>query len=437
MESPLRIWSYGFMFPKIPWLSVSRHKAARLPLMAVFAAALVLLSVSCGAEPTPAPPQPLDTPAPTTTRPATAATPTVAMPTDAPTPPPNTPAATPPPSSGPLVSLPEDEAPHETPIEWWYFNGFLWDAAGNEYSYHFVTFQSPTLPLGTPHLLHATLSDHVGGTHSSGERGTLATLDPTAPGVDIDADGWVMRGDGKSYELRFGLDGTTVDLEAISLREAVLHDSVGLVDLGDAGSTYYYSRTRLELDGWIDDDTGRREVSGAGWMDHQWGDISRGDVGWDWINLQMDDGSDLMVAVLWKPAERQPVPNDEPWPLERERIAAYATFVDSDGTVTHVPGKNVSLEALYAWLSPETSIVYPSTWRLLIEPLKIDTTLFPVMEHAEFAGSEILPVAYWEGAVTGKVRRDRTFSDARGFVELVGYDPVQAEVTPPVPAPRR
>ncbi len=429
--------SYSFMFPKISWLPVSRHRAARLPLVVVFAAALVLLSVGCGAEPAPAPTQPPDTPEPTATRPASAATPAVAVPTNTPTPPPSTPTATPPPASGPLVSLPEDEAPHESPIEWWYFNGFLLDDAGNEYSYHFVTFQSPTLPLGTPHLLHATLSDHASGTHSSGERGTLATLDPKAPGVDINADGWVMRGDGKSYELRFALDGKTLNLEAISLREAVLHDSTGLVDLGGAGSTYYYSRTRMELGGWIEDDTGRREVSGSGWMDHQWGDISRVDFGWDWINLQMDDGSDLMVAVVWKPAERQPTPDGEPWPLLTERVAAYATFVDSDGAATHVPSEGVSLEGMYAWRSPETSIVYPSTWRLFIEPLKIDATLFPVMEHAEFAAGEFLPVAYWEGAVTGEVRRDRTFSDARGFVELVGYDPGQAEVTPPVPTPRR
>ena len=75
------------------------------------------------------------------------------------------------------MSLPEDEAPHETPIEWWYFNGFVWDEEGDEYSFHFVTFQSPTLAVGTPHLLHATLGDHGAGTHHAEERGTLAWLE--------------------------------------------------------------------------------------------------------------------------------------------------------------------------------------------------------------------------------------------------------------------
>ena len=76
------------------------------------------------------------------------------------------------------MSLPADEAPHETPVEWWYFNGFFWEEDGRVYSFHYVTFQSPSTPVGTPHLLHATLGDHEGGTHFAGERGTLAVLGP-------------------------------------------------------------------------------------------------------------------------------------------------------------------------------------------------------------------------------------------------------------------
>ena len=117
------------------------------------------------------------------------------------------------------MTLPADEAPHETPIEWWYFNGFIWDDIGNEYSFHYVTFQSPTLPVGAPHLLHATLADHQTELHLAGERGALATLDPDAPSVDVDAEGWVMRGDGEGYQLQFDLEGRSVALDAASTRE--------------------------------------------------------------------------------------------------------------------------------------------------------------------------------------------------------------------------
>ena len=41
-----------------------------------------------------------------------------------------------------LVALPEYEGPHDSGIEWWYFNGRFTDDRGQEYSYHYVTFQS-------------------------------------------------------------------------------------------------------------------------------------------------------------------------------------------------------------------------------------------------------------------------------------------------------
>lgn len=353
------------------------------------------------------------------------------MPTTTPLP---TPTATATPvSSGPLVSLPEDEAPHETPVEWWYFNGFVRDDAGGEYSFHFVTFQSPTLAIGTPHLLHASLGDHESGTHHAGERGTLVVLDPNAPSVDVDAEGWVMRGDGEGYELAFDLGGTALELITASGREPVLHDSTGLVNLGEAGDTYYYSRTRMSLEGWLEDASGRRAASGSGWMDHQWGDISRVDVGWDWVNLQLDDGTDLMVAVVWKPVEPGQGAQEPFQPIERERVAAYATFVPAAGPAEHVPGDGVSLEALGTWTSPETDIEYPMGWLLAVEPLSVELELRPVLRQAEFDAGLVLPVVYWEGAVTAQGERAGIPVAGEGFVELVGYDPGQGSAEIPTP----
>ena len=352
---------------------------------------------------------------PQTNTPVPTVTPTLA-PTATPTP---APTATPW-LNKPLVLLPKDEAPHETPVEWWYLNGFLWDDAGNEYSFHYVTFQSPSLPVGTPHLLHATLADHQRQEHSAEERGTLTTLDPDAPSVDVDAEGWVMRGDGESYELHFDLDGRALSIEATSPLDPVLHNSTGLVDLGEAGETYYYSRTRMRLDGWLEDANGRRAVSGSGWMDHQWGNISRLDVGWDWLNLIMDDGSDLMVAVVWQPGQQ-------------ERVASYATYVTAGGDVVHVPGDDVDLTATGAWVSPETGIEFPMGWLLEISPLGVDLQLEPVLEQAEFAAGTVLPVVYWEGAVTASGQAAGSHVTGRGFVELVGYDPSQTTAVIPTP----
>lgn len=423
------------MIPCTPFLPARVQAALKFLALPFLFAAILGFTTACSAErestATAVPPAPAPTSAPITPTSALTLTPTAVPPTSTPEPT-VTPEPTPRPV-GPLVSLPEDEAPHETPIEWWYFNGFLWDEDGGEYSFHFVTFQSPTIAVGTPHLLHATLGIHEKGQHYAGERPTIATLDPDAPSVDIDADGWVMRGDGEGYVLRFDLEGYSVELSAVSTRDVVLHDSTGLVDLGEAGETYYYSRTRMQLDGWIEDGDGRRAVNGSGWMDHQWGDISRLDIGWDWVNLQLDDGADLMVAVVWQPVEDTTACADRPCPVVGERVAAYATYVAPDGSVTHVPSAGVEMTATGAWASPETGIAYPMGWQLEIAPLDIDLALAPVLPNAEFDAGVILPVVYWEGAVTATGYVGKPQVMGRGFVELVGYDPGQS--TAPIPMP--
>ena len=267
--------------------NIAQPAAALLGLFA----ALLITTACTGATPTPAPtstPVPTPTPTPTSTPPPTP----TSIPTQTPLP-----TATP----TPLVLLPRDEAPHAALVEWWYFSGLLTDDAGREYSYHFVTFQGPGPANAVPHLMHASLGDHSRGEHFAGETPTLAPVSADAVGVSVEAGGWEMRGDGAAYDLQFDLGGITLDFRAVSQRAPVLHDRNGLVSLGPVGDTYYYSRTRLASSGFVENQGERRPVSGVSWMDHQWGDVSGRDAGWDWLSLHLDDGADLMAAVVWDP----------------------------------------------------------------------------------------------------------------------------------------
>jgi len=131
-------------------------------LLTIFTVATFLLVIGCASEPTP-----------------------TAIPTQTPVP-----APTQTPTPKPLVFLPADEAPHDAPIEWWYFNGMLRDDAGGEYGYHFVTFQTEGAPGVVPHLLQATLGDHGRGVHYAAERGALLPEQPDARSVDAETGGW-------------------------------------------------------------------------------------------------------------------------------------------------------------------------------------------------------------------------------------------------------
>ena len=390
------------MMSRTPAMSHHPLRTASLCLLA----AIILIAVGCQADPT-ATARPTHTQAP---------------------PPTETPLPTPTPTPEPLVFFPADEGPHDTPIEWWYFNGMLHDDTGKEYSYHFVTFRSAGPPGVTPHLLQATLSVHEHGAHYTAETGLLAPERSEGSGVDVKTGQWLMTGDAEGYDLSFGFTGVgepvSVELRAAPQRKPVLHGGSGLVDLGkQAGSTYYYSRTRLDVAGWIRDGDQRRPVRGPGWMDHQWGEVTSARIGWDWAGIQLDDGSDLMVAVLFYPNGLRPA-------------AAHGTYIMPSGEVTYIHPSDLSLTSTGSWTSPKTDIEYPMGWMVEIDRPRMKLELTPYVEHAEFT-SNILEASYWEGAVAVTGERLGEPVTGWGFVELVGYDPRQLAVTPPAPAPRQ
>ena len=288
---------------------------------------------------------------------------------------------------------------------------------GRWFSYHFVTFQSVLEGDFTPRLAQLSWADHDKGLHLTAEQPDLPFLETSSGEFDLSISGWHMSGNGETYSLSFQVGGYAVELEADSRKPAVLHHGTGLVDLGIAGKTYYYSRTDLETSGTVSISGVSHPVVGVSWMDHQWGDFTTAEIGWDWLSLNLDDGSDLMVSVVWEQAGRK-------------HIATYGTYVPSDSLPIHLPATDVSLEATGSWTSPDTQGVYPMGWDLRVDSLGLDIVLTPVIEEAEFSISAFIPVIYWEGAVAASGSREGTPISGRGFVELVGYVP-----SPPLAPP--
>ena len=315
------------------------------------------------------------------------------------------------------VRLPQDEGAHLSGLEWWYFNGHLTTEYGLEFSYHFVTFQS-VLPFNlTPRLAQLSWADHVNGLHLTEEKPDVSPLEPLSGEFDLPIAGWRMSGNGELYHLNFGAGDYTIELEAVSQKPAVLHHGTGLVDLGTAGKTYYYSRTRLETSGTVSVSGVSHPVTGLSWMDHQWGDFTTRGIGWDWLSLNLDDGSDLMVSVVWEPAGHKP-------------ISTYGTYIPADSAPLHLPGSDISLDSTGTWTSSVTGAVYPMNWELRIDSLELDLTLTPSMDEAEFALSAFIPMVYWEGSVVAMGTRNGAPVAGRGFVEMVGYAPAAPEVQP-------
>lgn len=340
----------------------------------------------------------------------TAATPTP-LPTATNTPQPSPPATTTTSSitKSSAVNLPDDEGAHLTPIEWWYFNGFLTDDTGAEYSFHYVTFQS-VLPNGlTPRLLQLSWADHGKGVYLTAESPALPLLEATKGDFAFQVNDWTMAGNGMEYSMAFNTGDYSAVLQAISEKPATLHQGKGLVDLGRAGESYYYSRTRLATTGTLTVGQEERQVSGVAWMDHQWGDFTMAPVGWDWLSLQLDDGSDLMISLVWDSTGHQP-------------IVSYGTYVPANGQPRNVPGDDISLTATGSWTSPVTETTYPVGWELSVKSLDLELTITPALLDSEFHTSKFVPQAYWEGSVAVSGTRNGQSVAGRGFAELVGYD---------------
>lgn len=320
-----------------------------------------------------------------------------------------------------VVRLPHDEGMHLSPLEWWYFNGHLTAVDGRKFSYHFVTFQS-VLPSGlTPRVVQLSWADHDEGLHLTREQAALSMLESSSGRFDLTTNAWRMSGDGEAYQLSFQIGDYDVELEANSAKPATLHHGSGLVDLGIAGKTYYYSRTDLTTSGTVSVSGVSQPVTGVSWMDHQWGDFTIANIGWDWLSLNLDDGSDLMVSVVWEQDGGT-------------HIATYGTYVPPDSGPVHLPAGEVSLDSVGTWTSPDTGGVYPMGWDLRIHSLGLDLALTPLIEESEFAISEIIPVVYWEGSVAATGSRNGAAVSGNGFVEMVGYVPSDLSALPTPPA---
>jgi len=174
---------------------------------------------------------------------------------------------------------------------------------------------------------------------------------------------------------------------------------------------YYFSYPRLKLSGQL----AGENVEGEAWLDHQWGDSgwlfsekrSGRVLGWNWLGINMKDGSDWIVLVHTDVQSGKP-------------IASHATVRQRNGNV-HIY-KNFSLTPLRNWESPKTAIRHPVEWRLEIPELCAELFFKPVVDDQE------IPIfgltrAIWEGAgfVSGTVGSQAISGRARGEFQGYGY----------------
>jgi predicted secreted hydrolase len=352
------------------------------------------------------------------------------------------PAPAPAPAVHPPVRLPLDEAPHDALAEWWYYTGHLYsrDVAGadgaEEYGFELVFFRGVRGDRPPGYAAHFAVTDVSRGRFRYDQRADVALDEGSVPaptiapgadgsrpfgvvaatppqgGFDLALGDWRIRGlDGRDT-LVASMPGHRLEAQLTALRPPALHLGEppifpGLISFGPAGYSYYYSRTRMAVQGTLEVDGQPRAVEGEAWMDHQWGDfLVLGGGGWDWFAGNLRDGRDVTVSVV----------RDQQGAV----VLAYGTLVEASGETRHLSPSRFRLDAESWWTSPHTGIRYPAGWRLRLPEADLDLRWTPLLADQELDTRASTGVVYWEGAVA--LTDTASGSDlGRGYVELTGY----------------
>ena len=341
------------------------------------------------------------------------------------------------------IELPRDDGPHDRLTEWWYYTGHLRSLAdGRRFGFEAVVFRAERGGVPIAWASHLALTDEQGNAFHYAQRSEIGSQVDHSPrdaasvptGFDLQVSGlnpdliaagapplaapWQLAGSGGTDRIRAGLAaeeataagadfGLTLDLRA--LKPPALHNGDGFVDFGPAGSSYYYSRTRLGAVGQVTLDGQTLQVEGIAWFDHQWGDfIGVGAGGWNWFAISLDDGTDITVSQVLD---------------ERSNIVlTYGTLVAKDGTVRHLTEGEILARATTTnfWLSPHTGLNWAGNWEVDIDTYVL--RLRPTVADQELDTRATTGVVYWEGSQVVTDQSAGSTVGGEAYVEITRYD---------------
>lgn len=306
--------------------------------------------------------------------------------------------------------------------EWWYYTGNLQTKDGHRFGFELTFFRQATSHEASPspwyvhdvYMAHLALSDVSGGQYYAAER--LNRAGPGIAGVDAAA-GTIWNGNWKtqigmrSHTLRGVGENFRIELEVAPQKEPVIHGQNGVSQKaeGKGHASHYISFTRMTTAGVVVLKGKRYTVEGDTWMDHEFfSESMQGDeIGWDWLSIQLDDRSELMLYRL-----RHRDGSVDPY--------SSGTYVDNAGKVLHLALQDFSMtSAGEAWKSGRTGATYPIDWSVTIPELKLQIDISTPLKSQEFV-SRFGP-SYWEGAIDIRGRRQNQAVRGTGYLEMTGY----------------
>ncbi len=330
---------------------------------------------------------------------------------------------------GRVLAFPRDHGAHPaTRTEWWYATGWLGSADQPTHGFQVTFFRSRTgLADGNPSrfaarqllFAHAAVTVlGVGGQpgqHLHDQRIARWSGDPAAAlgaaqlnGGAVTLQGWALRDSGSGWQARVQGRDFGLDLQLARTQPLLLQGDAGYSRKGpDAGqASHYVSEPQLATRGSVTVQ-GRRipATAGLAWMDHEWSDqiLHPQAVGWDWIGINLFDGSALTAFVLRR------ADGSALWAGGSGRRAGQPAQAFGPEAVRFTPGRR--------WRSPSSAANYPVEWA--VETPAGHFVLRALMDAQELDGRGSTGTVYWEGL--SELLDTQGQRVGLGYLEMTGY----------------
>lgn len=320
----------------------------------------------------------------------------------------------------PHIVFPRDHGAHP-PLrtEWWYVTGRL-ASGGREFGFQVTFFrtrvdaaQGMQSRFAARQLLfaHAAITDVQGGRLRHDQRIAREGFDVAAAAEDdmrLRLRDWsLVRAPSGEYAARVASADFGFELRCAPTQDVLLQGDHGLSRKGPRPeeASYYYSHPQLAVSGVVTLQGQRFDVAGRAWLDHEWSEevLAPEAVGWDWIGMNLDDGSALTAFRLRR--------------ADGSALWGGGSFRPRGGITRAFSPGEVLFEAQRRWTSPLSRAAYPVEWSVRT-PAGVHAVR-AVLDNQELDSRASTGSIYWEGLAR------LTDGDGRpvgaGYLEMTGY----------------
>jgi predicted secreted hydrolase len=320
------------------------------------------------------------------------------------------------------LAFPRDRGSHpDFRTEWWYITGQALSTGSGNRAFGFqLTFfrsrveatQAMTSKFAARQLVfaHAAITDVQGKKLWHDQRISREGFEVAAASeadMQVRLRDWSLRAGGKRYTAELPGNDFSMKLAFDETQPVLLQGKQGLSRKGpeEKQSSYYYSQPQLQTSGTLQVKGQTFEVAGKAWLDHEWSQelLHPQATGWDWIGMNLDDGSALTAFRL----------------RDKEGGALWdgGSFRSAKGDLYTFTQGEVIFKPVRSWKSPLTQTTYPVEW--VVRTPADFYTVRAVIDNQELDSRQSTGSIYWEGL--SELIDSNGKRVGMGYLEMTGY----------------